>query len=761
MALFDTYSRSSKEMDRILKEKANKKIKPKTGKSNNLLTRINTIRERVEENLGEYKDDYIILTKDEEVKDYFLKLRNAKLVAIDTETTGLNFFQDKIVGICLYAEGLKASYIPLNHISSMYQTRIDGQANIDLVKEEMKRCVDSNIQFIYHNGKFDLNVLETFLGFKMNCPYWDTLVASYLINNDKNQRSLKDQYSKYCSHLENKDKIDTLSHFNDLFEGLRFDYVPIQCGYIYAARDAFMTYKLFEHQREFFEQKGNEELYKLFKDVEVPLVQVTADMQRTGVAIDMDLAKRLKTEYDDKLADITKQVNEEIDKFEDKIIKYRMTHYNTKLQEPINFNSSEQLAILLYDIIGCVNPDKEKPRGVDEKALKHINIPLTNAILEYRTVNKLLSTYIDAIPARIEPTDGRLHASFNQNGADTGRFSSSEPNLQNIPRDGGIRCMFKATDGYYLVGADYSQQEPRVLAHLCQDENMINAYATGKDLYSTMASLAFHMPYEQCKEFNPDGTTNHEGKARRSRIKAVVLGLMYGRGDASVGEQLGIPVEEARELSKALFDAFPKMKQYIEETKEKVKKIGYTTTLWGRRRYLEYITKDKYEYKYGVNRPINFDPMLDSDDDGSTEVSQDIKDYYNNLLDKANFTKRKQIIADAARQGILIEDNGYWIAESERQVVNSIVQGSAADMTKRAMVALYRNEELNRLGFRLLMSVHDENIGECPKENVKRVTELLSEIMIAANNKCCVKMKCDAEVSEVWYGPSIDLKEVE
>ena len=368
MALFDTYSRSSKEMDRILKEKANKKTRPKTGKSNNLLTRINTIRERVEENLGEYKDDYIILTKDEEVKDYFLKLRNAKLVAIDTETTGLNFFQDKIVGICLYAEGLKASYIPLNHISSIYQTRIDGQANIDLVKEEMKRCIDSNTQFIYHNGKFDLNVLETFLGFKMNCPYWDTLVASYLITNDKNQRSLKDQYNKYCSHLENKDKIDTLSHFNDLFEGLRFDYVPIQCGYIYAARDAFMTYKLFEHQREFFEQKENEELYKLFKDVEVPLVQVTADMQRTGVAIDMDLAKRLKTEYDDKLVDITKQVNEEIDKFEDKIIKYRMTHYNTKLQEPINFNSSEQLAILLYDIIGCVNPDKEKPRGVDEKA---------------------------------------------------------------------------------------------------------------------------------------------------------------------------------------------------------------------------------------------------------------------------------------------------------------------------------------------------------------------------------------------------------
>jgi DNA polymerase I-like protein with 3'-5' exonuclease and polymerase domains len=760
MALFDTYSRSSKEIDKALKEKLAKKAKPKTGKADNLLNRINTIRQRIQENLGEYREDYRILITDEEIKEYFDHIIENDLCSIDTETTGLNFFQDDIVGICIYTEGEKASYIPLNHISSIYQTRISGQADIDLVKNELKRCKEKNTKFIYHNGKFDLNVLETFLGFKMNCPYWDTLVASYLITNDKNQRSLKDQYSKYCSHLEDKEKIDTLSHFNDLFDGLRFDYVPIDSGYIYAARDAWMTYKLFEHQKAFFEQPGNEQLYKLFSEVEVPLIQVTADMQRTGVAIDMDLAAKLKNEFGAKLNTITDTVLHEIDNYQDAIIKYRMTHYNTKLQDPINFNSNDQLAILLYDIIGCSNPDKEKPRGVDEKALKHINIPLTNAILEYRSVNKLLSTYIDAIPAKVEKTTGRLHASFNQNGADTGRFSSSEPNLQNIPRDGGIRCMFKATDGYYMVGADYSQQEPRVLAHLCQDENMINAYKTGRDLYSTMASLAFHVPYEDCKEFYPDGTVNKEGKKRRSHIKGVVLGLMYGRGDASVGEQLGITVEEARDLSKSLFEAFPKMKQYIEDTKAAVKKIGHTTTLWGRRRYLEHITKDKFEFKYGVNRPVNFDPMLDSDDDGTNDVSKDIKDYYNNLLEKANFGRRRQIIADAEREGILIEDNSGWIAESERQVVNSIVQGSAADMTKKALVALYNHKELKELGFRLLMSVHDENIGECPKENVKRVTELLSEVMIAANDKCCVPMKCDSEVSEFWYGPTIDLKEV-
>ena len=759
MALFDTYSRSSKELDKKLKEKIDKKLQPKkNSKSNNLLTRVNLIRERVANNLGEYQNDYIILVKDEEVKNYFDKIIKSGICAIDTETTGLNIFEDKIVGICLYIEGEKASYIPLNHISSIYGTRIENQANIDLVKEQLKRCIDNNVKFIYHNGKFDLNILHTFLGFPMNCPYWDTLVASYLITNDENQRSLKDQYSKYCSHLENKEKIETLSHFNDLFEGLRFDYVPIESGYIYAARDAFMTYKLYEHQKEFFDKPENADVFKLFIETEVPLIEVTAAMTRTGVAINMDLANKLKEEYTEKLEKLTNDVYEQIDLYKDDIIKYRMIHYNTKLQDPINFNSNDQLAILLYDIIGAVNNDKEKPRAVGEDALKKIDLPLTHAILEYRTVNKLLSTYIDAIPKKIEPYDRRLHAQFNQNGADTGRFSSSDPNLQNIPTSAGIRCMFAASPGMYMVGADFSQQEPRILAHLCGDENMINAYKTGKDLYSTMASLAFKVPYEDCREFRPDGSVNKEGKKRRSHIKGIVLGLMYGRGDASVAENLGISIDEAKNLSNSLFEAFPKMKEYIEKSKVEAKKIGYTTTLWGRRRYLKHIQKDKYEYKYGINRPTNFDPLFDSNDDIDNEVPKNIRDYYDQQLDKANYTQRKNIVNQALNEGIIITDNSGYLAESERQVVNGIVQGSAADMTKRAMVALYNNKELKDLGFRLLMSVHDENIGECPKENIKRVRELLSDIMIKANDRCSVPMKCDAEVSEYWYGPSIEIE---
>lgn len=758
MALFDTYSRSSKEIDAALKEKLKKKAQPKkNSKSNNLLTRVNMIKDRVEKNLGEYKNDYRILIKDEEIIEYFDHMLANGICAIDTETTGLNIFQDKVVGICLYTEGEKASYIPLNHISSIYQTRIQNQADIDLVKKQLERCIDSNVKFIYHNGKFDLNILHTFLGHKMNCPYWDTLVASYLITNDENQRSLKDQYSKYCSHLENKEKIETLSHFNDLFDGLRFDYVPIESGYIYAARDAYMTYMLYKHQKEFFDKPENKDVFDLFINTEVPLIEVTASMTRTGVAINTELTDRLEKEYKEKLDNITSKIYSEIDKFQDQIIKYKMIHYNNKLQDPINFNSNDQLATLLYDIIGLQNPDKEKPRGVGEDILKKLNSPLCDMILEYRGINKLLSTYIEAIPKKIEPIDGRLHAQFNQNGADTGRFSSSDPNLQNIPTSAGIRCMFAASPGMYMVGADFSQQEPRILAHLCGDHNMINAYKTGKDLYSTMASLAFKVPYEDCREFYPDGTTNKEGKKRRSQIKGVVLGLMYGRGDASVGEQLGITVDEARALSSALFEAFPKMKEYIDNCKAEAKKIGYTTTLWGRRRYLKHIMDERFEYHYGINRPVNFDPLFDSDDDIDNEVSKDIKDYYNQRLEKANFTQRQKIIDEALKEGIIIIDNSGYLAESERQVVNGIVQGSAADMTKRAMVALYNNQELKDLGFRLLMSVHDENIGECPKENIVRVRELLSNIMVEANNKCSVPMKCDAEVSEYWYGPSIQV----
>lgn len=761
MALFDTFSRSKKELDKAIKQKIDKKIATKTNsKNNNLLDRIQEATKRVNENLSEYLDDYVTLTTNEDIVNYFNKILENGICAIDTETTGLNYFSDMIVGVCLYTPGMKASYIPLNHRSPVYLTRIEEQGNIDLVKDYLERCIDSDVKFIYHNGKFDLNILKTFLGRKMNCPYWDTLVGSYLITNDEYERSLKMQYAKYCSHKEDNEKVKTLNKFNELFDGITFDMVPIKVAVLYAARDAWMTYELYLYQKEFFEQKENEDVYKLFREIEVPLVEVTASMQRLGVSIDYDKVDSLTKEYTKKLEDAKALVFEEISKFDDLILKYRLVNFNSLLDDPINIESPKQLAVLLYDILKVEHSHKDTPRGTGEEILKEINIPLTKAILEFRAINKLMNTYITALPNKIEPTTGKIHASFNQNGADTGRFSSSDPNLQNIPRDGGIRTIFKATEGYVLLGSDYSQQEPRILAHLSKDESLLNAYKEGKDIYAFIASITFHVPYEECQEFyfengKKTDKVNKEGKKRRTQIKSVVLGIMYGRGTASVAEQLSISREEAQVIINAFFDAFPGIKKYVEDCQGRTKKIGYTTTVWGRRRYLKYIMMEPYDFKYGINRPINFDPLFDSDDEIVDEVSTEDKSYYINKLSKASFFQRKKIMEEAEKQGIIITDNTGYVAEAERQCVNSEVQGSAADMTKKAMVALYRDERLRKLGYRLLMSVHDETIGECPYENRHEVGNLVKEIMIEANDRVKVPMKCDVEVSYVWYGPSI------
>lgn len=242
---------------------------------------------------------------------------------------------------------------------------------------------------------------------------------------------------------------------------------------------------------------------------------------------------------------------------------------------------------------------------------------------------------------------------------------------------------------------------------------MKNAYLTGKDLYSTMAAEAFHTTYENCLEFYLDENgkktdkTNPEGKLRRTRIKSVLLGILYGRGTASVAELLNMSVEEAQKLIDDFFEAYPAIKQFTQEAQEKAKKLGYTTTAWGRRRILQHIQDEKYEYHYNENRPIDFNPLFTAPTITQEEVSQEIKDSYNEKLEKANYYQRNKIIEQAQKEGIDIINNQGYIAEANRQVVNSIIQGSAADMTKRAMILMGTNQELKDLGFKMLFPVHD------------------------------------------------------
>ena len=318
--------------------------------------------------------------------------------------------------------------------------------------------------------------------------------------------------------------------------------------------------------------------------------------------------------------------------------------------------------------------------------------------------------------------------------------------------------MFKAQDGYVLIGGDYSQQEPRLTAHCSNDEKMKESYHQGKDIYATIASLAFDKPYEECKEFREDGTVNPEGKERRSQAKAIVLGVTYGKGVPAIGEDLGISTQKAQAVYDKVMENFPMLKKFMEDTQQNARDLGYVETVWGRRRHLTDMQLKPYEFSYAGNM-TNFDPLAF----GSTvslEVPEQVKKQYINQLNKAfGWKKKNDIIQNALSQGIKIKDNGGFIAQAERQCVNSVIQGSAADMAKLAMIDINNDEEMKELDFHLIICVHDEVIGECPIENAKRASERLAELMInAPKGKIDIPMKVDCEITINWYGESIEVE---
>ena len=365
-----------------------------------------------------------------------------------------------------------------------------------------------------------------------------------------------------------------------------------------------------------------------------------------------------------------------------------------------------------------------------------------------------MSTYIDAIPQQVE-ADGRIHCRFNQYGTDTGRYSSSNPNLQNIPaKNTDIRPMFTVPEGYCLVGSDFSQQEVRIMAFMAKDENLIKAYQEGKDIYAWVASMIYHLPYEECKEFRPDGSTNKEGKKRRENAKAIVLGINYSKGPKSIAEDLGITEKEAQQIYDTFLHAFPKVRDFIQETQKKVYKYGYSETLFGKRRYIPDMQLEEIEVTRIKPNQAELDPTdFLSDVKLDYSISPQEKQYWINRMKKAfGYQQRTKVLEDAKAEGIEIKDNTLKKQDAERQCVNARVQGGAASMSKRAMIAVHNDEELKDLGFKLLIAVHDELIGECPIENQEEVKKRLSYLMIeSAKPECIVPMKCDADSFPSWY----------
>jgi len=768
MALFDVPRRPGREQDSAIAKKSRTSTKqPTTIKGGGLLSQINIIKATVEKNLGKFKDDYIIITDVETLSDYFSRCVHNHVISIDTETTGLDPILDSIVGLCIYTPNQPAAYVPINHVSYVTGVRVDNQLTEEQVGRSLNQLIQYyNIDIIMFNAKFDMRVIRNQLGVKDIYCTWDCYLAGRLLNENEESKGLKALHQKYVF-----DGKEDEFKFDALFKGVTADKIPINTFYLYAAHDAIITYELYEYQKQYLyynpaeskeSRNGMNGVSWVFFNIEMPCIKVVCDMEDNGVKFDFDYQQKLSEKYNKLLEEKTEQFYKLCVPYTNKIEAYKRKNVNHKLDDPINIGSPTQIAILLYDILNIEPPDPKSPRGTGEAILQKIDNPIAKAVLDYREMSKLVSTYIDKLPNCVNPKDGRIHCSFNQYGADTGRFSSSDPNLQNIPsHNKDIRKMFVASGGYVLMSSDYSQQEPKVMTQMCGDPKMIKAYQEGKDLYAEIAALSFNTTYDNCLEFRPDGTTNQEGKNRRSQAKSILLGVLYGRGVPSIAEQLGTTTKKAQAIKDSVFKGFPAIPKFEQDSLDMAYEKGYVTTLWGRKRRLPDLQLEEYEFRWkdGVRPDEDLLDFGGSDESQiDTSVPQELQQKYTRRLRQAYFGQKRKIFEEANKEGIWIVDNGGKIADAQRQCVNARIQGSAADMSKLAMILVGNDERLKELGFRLLIPVHDELIAECPEENVKECSERFAMLMAkAAESGLTIPIKCDVEVTREWYGDSIEI----
>ena len=727
--------------------------------------KLQLIYEEVNRVLGGYTSNTKVITSKDELSQYIDEAIRNGIIAIDTETNNsLEPLTCLLMGACIYTPGQLSAYIPVHHTQPDTDILIENQLTELDIKEQFERL--SNTKILMHNGKFDYEVIKCTCNCVLNI-YWDTEIAARIL--DENELAgLKKQYILHIDSTQEKYDIE------HLFQGIPYAYVKPEIFALYAATDAYITYRLYEWQKEQFNKPGNEKLFDLFMNVEMPVVPVCAEMELYGIEIDKEYAKRLSNKYHKKVDEVNAKIDTELSKYSDKISAWRLTkeaNYkernskpnksgeftykkskNEQLENPPQLNSPTQLAILLYDILGTPSQDKKSPRGTGEEILQKINLPICDLILEKRGLEKLIGTYIDKIPECVNSKDNRLHAHFNQLGAGTGRFSSSSPNLQNIPSHvKEIRLMFRASDGDVFVGADFSQQEPRLLSAYSNDDTMIDAYKQNKDLYATIAAGVYKNDYWDNMEHRQDGTPNPEGKKRRSNCKSLLLGIMYGRGAPSIAEQIHSTVEEAQQIINDFYKQFPKVKEWTEKTEKDAKVTGYVEDLWGRRRRLPDILLPKYTVK-STKASTEFNPILYTLGKVNNSSAVLVESYKKKLSKVKSRNDYQKIQQEAERDGIYIVDNGAFISQAERQCVNARIQGGAASMTKVCMRKVFDDEELNRLGAKLVLQIHDEVIVECPKQNAEAVMSRLTYVMkTSVADKVQVPFKCDGYIVNCWY----------
>lgn len=776
MPLFDVPIRAGIEQDKAVAKKTKTKAKTTTARitGSGLAGSIKQIEHEVDTKLGKYKDEYQIIREKEVLHDFITNCIGNGYISIDTETSGLDPLQDQLAGICPYTYGERGSYIPLNHISYITNQPLANQLPMEFVMSEFKRLLEHRPEIDMFNSPFDIRFLIANGLPGIYCT-WDGYLAARCLNENEPANGLKPLHNKYC--LDGKG--DAFS-FDALFKGVKFTMIPPEIGYMYAAHDPVITTELCDFQRKYLtydptatfeDRNGMNGVAWAFKNIEMPIVDTVVELENNGIDFDFAYNHELAVKYHSLLDEKMEELHTLCKPYIPQLREYREKHEGVKLDIPINFASPTQVAILLYDILkldaGVDKRTKKPIRGTGEDIISKLDHPICKALLDYRGLDKLVGTYIDKMPDCVNPKDHRIHGNFDSYGADTGRWSSKDPNLQNIPsHNKDIRKMFKATDGYVMMSSDYSQQEPRSLAALCKrqgDSQMYDTFMAGKDLYAEIASASFHKPYEDCLEFYLDENgkktdkTNKEGKERRSRAKSILLGALYGRGVESIAEQLGCSTQEAQDIKDSVFKGFPAIKKFEDDSLRMARELGYVTTIAGRKRRLPELQLPDYEFQWLKGHVNPYEDPLDFSYVGDNSVPDDICDYFLRKLQHSKFDDRQKVYKEANARGIDVINNMPKKAEATRQCVNARIQGSASDLTKLAMIGLYKSERLRELGFRMLIPIHDEILAECPKENAKECAQLLAQIMSEAAAEILeMPIGCDVEVTDRWYGEPID-----
>ncbi|MBL8497542.1 DNA polymerase I [Nitrosomonas sp. JL21] len=574
---------------------------------------------------------YQAILTEAEWSEWLLRLEAASLVSIDCETTSLNPMQAKLVGISFCIDSPHAVYVPLAH----HYAGAPQQLSMDSVLSTLKPWLENAAKpKVGQNLKYDKHVLANH-GLELNGIAHDTLLQSYVLESHRphNMDNLA------MRHLD----IKTISYDEVTGKGasrIGFDQVAIDIATEYAAEDADITLRL--HQVLYPGIQQEERLNYIYREIEMPVLDVLYEIERNGVLLDAQLLQRQSHELGKRLCDLEQQAH-------------------LLAGQPFNLNSPKQIQEVLFDRLK-LPVIKKTPTGVpstDEDVLQRLALdyPLPKLLLDYRSLAKLKSTYTDKLPLMIDPNTGRVHTNYAQAVAVTGRLASSEPNLQNIPirtsEGRRIREAFIAPPGHRIVSADYSQIELRIMAHISQDDGLLKAFAAGEDIHRTTAAEIFGIPLGQV---DPE---------QRRYAKVINFGLIYGMSEFGLAAQLGIERSAARAYMERYFARYPGVERYMQQTREKAKRLGYVETVLGRRLWLP-----------EINSP-----------------------------------------------------NGNRQQGAERAAINAPMQGTAADIIKLAMIAVRDWLHNEKLRSKLIMQVHDELVLEVPDDEVALIKDALPQYM--------------------------------